>query len=854
MLLRRSPARRRGAPGIPSALAALVLAALAGPALAEARPSFSTRVEPRFGASPFYFSTGDWRAKRQSRWTNLRSGERRIAANFLVQDEDVPVAILFAAEAQVDTEGKRMFLRILVDGQPMAPGDVVLASGEAAPTKGTKAGRRAAQSFEFTALLDRGIHTAEAQWLVDDGATGYVRQAGLLIRQGDVALARGALLGVTPESGRSVETKTSGWQDVPGLGTAIDTRERDCLTATVSGEAFASSGKSGWLRVLVDGAAAEPGPVAFVHGGFEGTRSMVFGLCDLDPGEHDVRAQWHADPGGSAWFGDRTLVVSALPTGNFEPLRQFFVAAAGTTPAPGGYGVMPGMSRPVMVTPNSEIAVLLSVELPEPPPGDVYARLVVHGQPVPDSEVLLADEQTSAGVHAFVFNAKHVHAGAVTTFGSIEVEWMAGDGGGADVRARSMSIQVQPQPVPDLATPPPFGGVVAEARIEPMRGPHDVLLILWDPARPGHPAPSLADLEASFSGSSSSVADYYRTVSDQRFTLDVVDVLGPYSADFPWGHYWNGPGDHQDKWVEAIAAADDDFDFSKYDRDGDGYVHPWHELAIVIVVPQADSTGYVRHLWFDSGDTPQQFDGVDIELITEWYVSEPLDDYMVAAHELGHQILMLADLYGKNLSAPPNQQHGTRPGRLSLMDATPGGLTAHLDGASKLALGWVTPRFVTQSDTYTLEDVKSGREVLVLPRLPGASEAEYLVVENRQDAAANALYDMGLLDSGLAVWHLVEGTADNAPAPPCTPAGVWNAQTGADNHRRGIRLRRPAVAYSTASALWSSDDYDFDPWGLSCPGRAEAHNALLWADGSPSYGLLGFSPAGQTMTFDVLVP
>lgn len=836
--------------------AAIGMAAMIGlaPALAEQRPSFSTRVEPRFGDSPFYFSTGDWRAKRGRQWTNLRSGERQIAANFLVEDAQVPVAILFAAEAYVDTEDKRMFLRLLVDGEPMAPSDVVLARGDADTPQGSPANRRAAQSFEFTALLDQGLHTVEAQWLVDDGATGYVRQAGLLIRQGDVDLARGALRGVTPDSGRSVRTRSYDWQDVPGLDVDIHTRNRDCLTATVSGEAYASSGKSGWLRVLIDGVVAEPGPVEFVHGSFEGTRSMLFGRCDLDQGEHQVRAQWHADGGGSAWFGDRTLTVSALPTGNSDPLRMYFVADDGLSAAPPAYGQLPGMSRNVLVTPNSEITVLLGVELPQSPLGDIYARLVVHGQPIPDSEVLLADQSTSAGAHAFVFNAKHVHADSLPTLGAVEVEWMSEDGEGSEVRARSMSVHVQHQPVPDLATPAPFGGVVAGAGIEPMRGPHDVLVILWDPDRPGHPAPSLADLEESFSGPSSSIADYYRVVSNQRFTLNVVDVLGPYTADFPWSHYWNGPGNHQDKWVEAIEKADPDFDFSQYDRDGDGYVHPWHELAIVIVVPQSDSTGFVRHLWDGSGDTPQQFDGVDIELITEWYVSEPLDDYMVAAHELGHQILMLADLYGKNLSAPPNQQHGTRPGRLSLMDANSADLTAHLDAPSKLALGWVTPRFVTGAGPYTLADVKTAHEALVLPRLPGSADAEYLVVENRLDAGDNAHYDMGLEDSGLAVWHLIEGATDNAPPPPCTPAGVWNAQTGSDNHRRGIRLLRPAVVFSNASALWSTEHYDFDPYGLTCPGRGDAHNALLWADGSASYGLLGFSAVGPTMSFDVALP
>jgi M6 family metalloprotease-like protein len=845
---------RHAPPTVPALvlLLAALSSALARPARAEQQPSFAARVEPRFGESPFYFSTGEWRAKR-GRWTDLRSGERKLAVRILVEDEDIPVAILFAAEAYVDVAGKRLFARLLVDGETMSPSDVVLVRGESGLTRRSASRRRAAQSFEFTARLDRGLHTVEAQWLVDEGATGYVRQAALLVRQGDVDLARGSLRLATAPSGPSVQTMTSSWQEVPGLDVDIETSERDCLTATVSGEAYASAGTSGRVRVTIDGLVAQPGPVEFANGGFEGSRSMVFGRCDLSAGEHAVRAEWQAEAGGSAWFGDRTLTVAALPTGNSDPLRGYFTHADNVVAAPGSYAPMPGMSRDVLLAPNSEIAVVLGVEFAEPPAGEVYARLVVQGQVVEDSEVLLANEDTNAGVHAFVFNAKHVRAGQSSHQGPIGIEWMSKDGEGTEIRARGMSIQVQAQPVPDLATPPPFHGfVVGSGGIEPVRGEHDVLVILFDPGRPGHPAPAISDLAQAFSGATDSIGDYYRKVSGGRFTLNVVGVLGPYAAAFPADHYWNGPGQHQDKWVEALEQAENQFDFAKYDRDGDGYVHPWRELAIVIVVPQVGSVGGVHHLWDGSGDTPQTFDGVHIELITEWYTSQPLVDYMVGAHELGHQILSLADLYGKNYSTQTD--HGTRPGRLSVMDLTPSDLTSHVDGPSKLALGWVNPRFVRESDTYALEDVKTSEEVLVLPRLPGGAAAEYLVIENRQDAADNALYDMGLYDSGLAVWHLIEGDADNDPKPNCTSNAIWSGQTGNDNHRQGIRLLRPAIAYSNTNALWSSEDDDLDALGLICPADGPAHNTLVWADGSPSYELRNFSASGPSMTLDVVVP
>jgi M6 family metalloprotease-like protein len=143
-------------------------------------------------------------------------------------------------------------------------------------------------------------------------------------------------------------------------------------------------------------------------------------------------------------------------------------------------------------------------------------------------------------------------------------------------------------------------------------------------------------------------------------------------------------------WIEAITKADADFDFSAYDFDGDGYISAWDELAVVVVVPQDTSFGVVRNLW--KGKVAQAHDGVFLDLITEWYVNDPLNDYPVGMHEISHQMLMLADLYAKSSSTP---DIGTRPGVYCLTDGGGTTLASHLNPAYKLALGWVTPRFVT---------------------------------------------------------------------------------------------------------------------------------------------------------------
>jgi M6 family metalloprotease-like protein len=325
--------------------------------------------------------------------------------------------------------------------------------------------------------------------------------------------------------------------------------------------------------------------------------------------------------------------------------------------------------------------------------------------------------------------------------------------------------------------------------------------------------------------------------------------LGPYAADNPWTHYWNGPGDHQDKWVEAVTKASADFNFAQYDLDGDGYISAWDELAIFIVVPQTSSSGFVRSLW--SGQNPQLVDGVYLDLITEWYTSDPLDDYAIGAHEFGHQVLMLGDLYEKSGNAT---QVGTQPGAFCLMDQGDMNIAQHLNPAYKLALGWVTPRIVTQDTEVSLEDVKLSREIIALPRAPGTAADEYLLLENRPHAPTNVRYDFGLPDSGLAVWHIVESTTDSVNPPSCTSQLAWDTQTGGDNARRGVRLIRPSISYSDNLALWSDEHYDLGAFGLVCPGDGEPRNVLRWADDSVSYELRNFSAPGSVMTFDVINP
>ncbi|NJO84677.1 MAG: hypothetical protein HC828_19190 [Blastochloris sp.] len=71
----------------------------------------------------------EWNFTRSNQWTNIRAWPRKMAVNVLVEADNTEVAIMFTAEAYVDTPRKRMFVRALIDGKPTNPEDVVFAMG-----------------------------------------------------------------------------------------------------------------------------------------------------------------------------------------------------------------------------------------------------------------------------------------------------------------------------------------------------------------------------------------------------------------------------------------------------------------------------------------------------------------------------------------------------------------------------------------------------------------------------------------------------------------------------------------------------------------------------------------------------
>lgn len=745
----------------------------------------------------------------------------------LITDRDSGLKITFSAEAFTQ-DNKRVFVRALVDGESAEPSDVVFAAG----------GFTGTRSFTFTKNgVGGGGHWVQMQWLVDPGGTAHIGDTTLTLSAASGVTGQGNVTVRAAPSGPPVSTTVAGWTDVPDLQAWIGVGSPGNLAITVSGEAYTSAGKRMFVRALLDNQPASPADVIFATGGFTGTRSFTFTRSNVPPGDHSVRIQWLIDEGGTASIGDRTLTICSSPELTLHGGLTVEAAPSGPdkTTTFSGWSDMPNMSSSIATALDAKLDITFSGEVETSNGKRMFVRALVDGQPASPSDVVLT-QGGYTGTRSFTFTKEDLTVGPH----DVRIQWLVDAGGTAYVGDRTLTANHWRSQVPDLSKP--------FYSLKPTVGKRKLLVILWDPHRPDHPAPGKSTVQNVIFGSRPSVRDYFLENSGGRFTLESAGVFGWYAADKDADHYWNHPANccadgftsgHVEKWTEAIRKADPSFNYKAYDTNNDNVLSP-DELGILIVIPQNDPFGTNRSAagrqcpnW-----EPLMVDGVRIDVISEAYIGSPPSLGLVA-HELAHLLLGAGDMYFWFF-----QPYAA--GGYSLMDQSPPS-PPHLDPFHKLRLGWIVPRVHTGIGWRGLPDVETNGEACILYD-PLRGTKEYFVVENRWRGNS---YDSTRPDVGLGVWHMLEDPAvfGPLPAPIGSPPAEWNKVGYHEWARRGIRMIRPVYGppFNDGLALWDGSDpatgYDLLPFD-SNPNHATLH----WSDKTPSpFAITNISPAEPFM-------
>ena len=311
--------------------------------------------------------------------------------------------------------------------------------------------------------------------------------------------------------------------------------------------------------------------------------------------------------------------------------------------------------------------------------------------------------------------------------------------------------------------------------------------------------------ESDYTGS---MRDYYNEVSQEMFTVTGV-VTRWYRAPRPYTYYCNAdgefgtdddygrgnyPANSQGLAEQAVNLARDDVDFSDFDNDGNELVDA---LFIVHSGPGAEMFGRnaigANYIWSHKWQFPQmEVDGV----VVSTYAMQPESGAIsVFCHEFGH-LLGLPDLYDIDGSSEGIGEWSLMAGGGWCYRAgdAPGTCPSHMDGWSKIQLGWVDIRDVTEEiQNVEIPPVEnSGTIYRVYPRGNRNSE-EYFLLENRRRIG----FDSGLIrrqirynldaPEGLLISHI-----DN---------DLWQGRNDAnanENHR--------LVDIEEASPVWVEDN------------------------------------------------
>ena len=349
--------------------------------------------------------------------------------------------------------------------------------------------------------------------------------------------------------------------------------------------------------------------------------------------------------------------------------------------------------------------------------------------------------------------------------------------------------------------------------------------------------------DGSFQSCTGSMHDYFNDQSGGIFKPQ-FDVVGPIDVDFASTDH-NGTSNSWRIFKAAIDAADSTVDYSKYDCDGDGMIDMvYFMVAGYSANYSGNNSGYLwphKSTLYDHDSWSWIVrDGkyfYTYACSTEIYGWESYGYTMplgiaTMAHEFSH-VLGLPDLYDTDYGEN-GQSHD--PGGWDVMaggDYNMGRTPCAYSAWERYALGWSQPREIKSAGTYSLQNVGTTGDGMILRT---QVDGEFFMLDNRQ----NVKWDAYLPGHGMLIARVdsTDVSVWDSNDVNCNPSHNYYELLRAGNSTSGTSASDPFPGTSNVTSI----------------GNQTQPNLLTWGGVENQFELNNIRENGGVITFDVYAP